>query len=403
MGNTYGFDLPSFKEIHGSYEDYLLRKLNNGEVLSSDVFDAERVTGGFLRSSLFFLHDGVFKKTIVTAFHIPDKQGKSHHFDIHFFRFSRKKKADKWRKITTKELRDEEVSKLCSFLDQHNKLIGKKIRKQYYRILSSDSPTTLQDVDFAIDLLLKNQQINFEQLKPDDISKILTLIQKIVLGENIIIEKSLYKQLLAARTSNKSLKNYRDDLTSFKDLIKKSSTSETNMQNFLEERVWFFGLNYIQCYRRSRPKFNTSLGSEYDFLLEGFNQVYDIVELKGPNDPLFVEKKVGKRKRAMDDRIDYMFSAKFGRALHQILSYMHEFEERFEHVKENQPSLKNFLYPSGTIVMSKGSLFPSQGKSSMKYLHLINRQFSNITVLNYDDLADRAQITIDFINSIKTV
>ena len=168
------------------------------------------------------------------------------------------------------------------------------------------------------------------------------------------------------------------------------------MQNFLSSRVWFFGLDYIQSHLRSKPKFSSGLGSEYDFLLEGFNQVYDIAELKGPNAKLIDEAKSSERKGAFDPRIDYKYSHDFGRALHQAISYMHEFEENFGKIEENQPSIKHFNYPSAIIVLSKRSLFPELGKDSRKYLHLLNRQFANIDILTYDDLADRAENIINF-------
>lgn len=48
------------------------------------------------------------------------------------------------------------------------------------------------------------------------------------------------------------------------------------------------------------------------------------------------------------------------------------------------------------MVLSKRALFPNIGKNSKKYLHLLNRQFANIDILTYDDLADRAENIINF-------
>ncbi len=173
------------------------------------------------------------------------------------------------------------------------------------------------------------------------------------------------------------------------------------MQKFLSDRVWFFGLCYQQSHLKSKPKFNSTLGTEYDFLLEGFNEVYDIAELKGPNDFLIEEHSEGERKNSFDKRIDYRYSVKFSRALHQVLDYINEFENFFERIKANQPSISNFLYPKGIIVISKRALFPEDGKNSKQYLHLLNRQFSNIEILTYDDLATRGRIIVDFIKEIE--
>lgn len=395
--NPDDFKIPTFKDTYGDYDNYLLQKLNNGESIDSAEFDIKRLSGGFASSALYFLHNTYQKKTIVTSFHILNKEGAVHHYNLHFVRFCRKKKVDPWERKEIKELRDKEVQKLREFIEQQDKFVGKPIDKSYYKILSTDTPATLQDLDWAIDLLLKNTQVDFKQLKSEGVERILELLNKILEGENIVLEKGLYQQLTKTRTNKKSLAQYKTNLEDFKSLIDKDETTETDMQNFLEDKVWFFGLNYVQAHRNSIPKFNPSLGEEYDFLLEGFNQVYDIVEMKSPNVALFEIENKAERKRSLDARVDYKFSSQFSRALHQVMSYMDDFETRFGHIKEDQPSLKDFMYPKGTIVLSKRKLFPENGKNSVKYLHLINRQFGNIDILTYDDLADRAQITISFI------
>lgn len=201
------------------------------------------------------------------------------------------------------------------------------------------------------------------------------------------------------RSSEDQIAQYESDLTEFKRLIGESTTTETDMQNFLKDKLWFFGLGYIQSHQKSKPKFTTGLGTEYDFLLEGFNQVYDIAELKGPNDPLLEIRSTTPRSGTFDPRIDYRYSQSFSRALHQVIAYMDEFENYFERIREGQPSIKNFMYPKAIIITSKRSLFPEYGRGAEKYLHLLNRQFANIEVLTYDDLASRAQNIIDFIKT----
>ncbi len=398
--NFVSAKLPSFKDTYGSYDNYLLQWLNTNSDIQISNFDVKKVSGGFASSNLFFLRDTWQTKFIVTAFHIPGKNGIIHHFDLHLVKFGKKRKHESWIKNEICDIREEEVEKLYTFINQQSKLIGKKLNNAYYRIFSADSPTTLKDLDIAIDLILRNKEIDFKQLDQEGSKKVLQLVKNILEGKNILLEKGLYQELISSRSDKKTIDSYKQDLTDFNKLLGSVSTSETDMQNFLENRLWFFGLNYIQSHRNSKSRFQSSLGTEYDFLLEGFNQVYDIAELKCPNDPLFEVEKIGERGRALSNRIDYKFSSKFSRALHQVLSYMDEFEENFNHIKTDQPDLKNFMYPKGTIIISKRSLFPKSGKNSIKYLHLINRQFSNIDILTYDDLADRGKIVIDFLEKI---
>lgn len=389
------------KESPFDYEEYLLEKLNNDEKILEGDFEAKKVAKDFVGSKLYLLHDGERKKTIATALHIGNREGKLARYTIRFMAFSRKNKDEKWAKVPFQGLNYEEVKKLSDMINEQEQFIGVKPDKQFYRVVSSDKPVSIDVLDYTLDLVLKGDGIDFSQLNAGNLSKIFALMNKIAEGENIVLERGLYEQLVSARTSDKSVRNYEDDIQRFKKLIANGKTQETDMQTFLNERIWFFGLNYIQGHRYSKPKFNSTLGSQYDFLLEGFNQVYDIAELKGPNEPLFEVEDIGERKTSFDSRTDYKFSQKFSRALHQVMSYMEEFESAFETMQTNQPTMKKFMYPKGTIVISKRALFPDSGKNSKKYLHLINRQFANIDILTYDDLADRGQIIIDFIKKVK--
>jgi len=388
--------------MFGDYDAYLLSCLNEGRDISDDSgFDAKKVGSNFLSSKLCFLHNTNFKKTIVKAFHIGDSKGKIHHYDIHFVRFQRNKVSEAWQRVEIKDLKDKEVENLNSFLAEQNKLVGKDNSHKYWRLIGSDEPISIGDLSTAINLALKNKDVDFSKLTEGEITNISDLVGKIIDGGNVLVENKLYQNLISSRTSPKSITVYEKDLMDFKKLIADKKTLETDMQDFLKTRVWFFGLNYYQTHQKSKPKFSTTLGSEYDFLLEGFNQVYDIAELKGPNDLMFDEYSSGERKNAFDKRVDYKFSDKFSRALHQVISYMDEFEEHFGLIKEHQPSIQEFLYPKGVIVISKRDLFPKDGKDSQKYLHLTNRQFANIDILTYDDLADRAEIIINFMKEIQ--
>ena len=398
MSDTFlprGYQEPTFNML-----SYILRQLNSGDELPAELFDAKQVTGGFVRSKVEFLHDGQRKKTIVQAFHIPDQEGKLHHYDLQLWRFKRQDKATPWEQVSLDRLDSSEIDKLCRFAEQQDEMIGKKANARYFKILASDSAITLSDLDLLIQQFLSNTDVDFSSLNEEEFTKIRSLIQKIVQGNNVLIDKEIYEQLIDKKTNQQSLESYREDLLRFRELIDGHNTTETDMQNFLEDKVWFFGLNYIQSHRNSKPKFSSGLGSQYDFLLEGFNQVYDIVELKGPNTALFEVDNTGNRERAFDNRVDYKFSSDFSRALHQVTTYIDEFEENFALIQENQPSIKNFMYPKGTIVLSKCSLFPELGRNSVKFLHLINRQFSNIEILTYDDLAVRADVIINFIEAI---
>lgn len=395
-------DLQAWTEVKFDYKNHLLSKLNRSEDITHADIDLTKVKGGFLSSRLYFLHDGPRKKTLSTALHIPNRStGEIHHYVVDFFCFKRKKNTSPWTLEPVDRLDESELEKLKEFFNEQDELVGKTPKKTHYKIFTSDSSDALINLDLALNFISEKRGFDFSQIDQTSFDKILNLVKNILQGASVILPTDIYAHLSASRTNSQSIYIYRKNLATFKQMVDDPSTTETMMQNFLTDKVWFFGLNYVQSHRNSKPKFNASLGSEYDFLLEGFNQVYDVVELKGPNEGMFEIESSAERKASLDSRVDYKFSGKFSRALHQVMSYMDEFETSFDHIQQGQPSIKNFMYPKGTIVISKRVLFPEKGKNSSKYLHLINRQFANIDILTYDDLADRAQIIIDFVNHCK--
>lgn len=379
-------------------EDYC-RRLSEGESLADFQSDGKIVAGGFLSSQPLILHDGPRQKTIACFFHVPKADGSIRHFDIAFMKFTREKNAAPWIVEKLFDLRDIKDERIRDEIDKNLTLLGKKVPKKFYKSVSSNSDDTLANFEKRFSLLANSPSVDFTKLNEDSLTGIFSLISRISSGENIVLEKRLYHSLIKGRGSTNSIQNYERQLDEFQALIKSATTTETEMQEFLSNKIWFFGLNYFQGVQHSKPKFSSSLGSQYDFLLEGFNQVYDIVELKGPNEPLFDVDTSSPRSGAFDDRIDFRFSPKFGRALHQVINYMDEFENSFEHIKQGQPSIKDLIYPKGMIVISKRDLFPENGKNSDKFLRLINRQFANIDILTYDDLADRGRIIINFLKS----
>lgn len=357
--------------------DQITNMLNAG-LGSADIcsdFTARAISDGFASSGLKVIHDGPRSKIFVSALHIPNQNdGTSHHFKIEFAKFKRENKDSPWFKVNLESIDQKSaIDNLLDFLKQQTSLVGVKIEdgKQY-------------------------QAIAMDNKRSVTIAEVQEFVSDALSGEKSVVEKEILKTLKQQRKSSEQIEQYEDDLAEFRRLVASPSTSETDMQNFLSTRVWFFGLDYIQSHLRSKPKFSSGLGSEYDFLLEGFNQVYDIAELKGPNAKLIDEVKKSERSGAFDPRVDHKYSNDFGRALHQVILYMDEFENNFSKIGENQPTIKQFNYPAAMIVLSKRSLFPDIGKDSKKYLHLLNRQFANIEILTYDDLADRAENIIKF-------
>lgn len=64
-------------------------------------------------------------------------------------------------------------------------------------------------------------------------------------------------------------------------LLAAESSSESDLQDFIQQHPWVVGLDYVLV----RPRFETPRG-ELDFILERYDGFHDVLELKSPKDPI---------------------------------------------------------------------------------------------------------------------
>jgi hypothetical protein len=73
----------------------------------------------------------------------------------------------------------------------------------------------------------------------------------------------------------------RQAVAEYSALIADTSSSETDVQHFLEQNLWLLGLDYAAMHhRRPLPR------GEMDFILERFDGFHDVLELKNPQDAI---------------------------------------------------------------------------------------------------------------------
>ena len=218
--------------------------------------------------------------------------------------------------------------------------------------------------------------------------------QKIDISE-ILNAPEQTRQIMASigQIRDSQTKNYRDDLARFKQLLDNKS-GETELHKFLKSRPWVFGIDYI--HEAAKDKFAVEFG-EFDFLLERFNKVYDIVELKGANQQPFDIYRASDSKQG--ERIRYKMSEHLSGAILQVLDYFKEFEKsRSNEDIRGKRGLKNYRNPRGQIVIGVRADLNSQQED---LINEINEKFNNIDVLTYTDLYDRAEYFVGILeNSI---
>lgn len=152
----------------------------------------------------------------------------------------------------------------------------------------------------------------------------------------------------------------------------RGKVAEQEMQQFLYDHPWFFGTEYVNA----EPQKLRGAHSRFDFYLERFNKTNDIVEIKLPSDNIV--------------NSDGSLTAKVSQAVDQLIEYM-ESSQAAAHsrVIGDEEGIKE-LRPRGIVIIGSDT-----SKAAREKLMKWNYQFSNITIMTYSDVLDRARSVLD--------
>lgn len=211
--------------------------------------------------------------------------------------------------------------------------------------------------------------------------------------EQVIKNPDKARQIIARIGSirDNQTRDFRNDLEKFKELLDQRS-DETKIHQFLKERPWIFGIDYIS--EATKDKFEVQFG-EFDFLLERFNKVYDIVELKGINASVFEEYRSGRTKQGTRTR--WQLSKDLSGAIMQVTDYFSEFEKaRSDEDVRIKRGLQDYRKPRGQIIIGHRDDFIDDQE---RYLNELNYRLNNIDILTFSDLYDRAVYFVEILES----
>jgi hypothetical protein len=176
----------------------------------------------------------------------------------------------------------------------------------------------------------------------------------------------------------------RRDLDAYRSLLNHPGASETDMQEFLATHPLLFGLEYASI----RPQQSGPSGS-MDFLLERFDGYNDVVELKGPNEPILrsseQEPGVG-----VPTPHKYRLGRELAHALPQALAYRDRLS-RHPGAAEEFHGIRNAREPRLLIVLGRQSDLADHERLVLLEL---NRSLHRAAVLPYDVIAQRAEATL---------
>ena len=166
----------------------------------------------------------------------------------------------------------------------------------------------------------------------------------------------------------------------YRDLLAKPGASETDFQNFIKENPLLLGLEYAEVIPRVE-----FLRGEFDFVLRRHDGYRDLLELKGPNDPII----------RFGGRVEHHASAySLASKLAQALAQVHLYREWIATGSIESLDLYGVTRnPRITIVIGREDNLPNE--TSRKILRQLNLTLHRTRVLPYDILADRAEAQLD--------
>ena len=184
------------------------------------------------------------------------------------------------------------------------------------------------------------------------------------------------------------IEDMRSISTRYRQLLSDPATKETDLQDFIEEHPLLLGFEYVDVQaKQDIPR------GQVDFMVQRHDGYHDLLELKGPNDPIIQCNARGKRPHAPS-------AYSIGRSLAQALAQVHIYRERLT----SQASAMEELYeishtkdPRVTIVIGRASDLPD--KTAKRILRQLNLTLHRMEVMPYDVLADRADAQLKSIGA----
>ncbi len=318
-----------------------------------------------------YLHDTYRQKIIAVAFHIPDKDGNIHHFNLSIRIFKRSKKKEPWEEhfdvkeqpsgtYSVMELKiGNAVENLATFLNEQFEFIGKKIKTK------SKVVNYQKDIDLN-DVIQRLKSLNMEE------------VEKLSRGVEISHLKK-YKEFLQSNLdkNEKFIQNWLDE----------------DNGKFRKQRCLIFGLEYIDHKREG------SLESKrFDLLTRASKEKneYVLIELKSPCDEVFKIKEITNPNGGKS--LEFRLSDALSRSIPQILRY----KSKFENYSEDSDDLMRIGVKKGNIKKSIIVIGTSKNEDPMWNNHFNDLKATlsnNLEIVTYSDLIDKLDVTIHNLES----
>lgn len=183
---------------------------------------------------------------------------------------------------------------------------------------------------------------------------------------------------LGARIEER-ISDTKEAILEYEQILAGGGANETQLQEFIQQHPWMVGLDYVAV----RPKVLLPRG-QLDFCLERFDGYYDVLELKGPEEPIVIAP-------PSSDGLPPSASAfKLGPALANALAQVHVYRDILttdSAVADRLYGLRNSRDPRLIIVVGQAS---AMAPECQRVLEQLNLSLHRVEVMPYDILGKRA-------------
>jgi hypothetical protein len=234
--------------------------------------------------------------------------------------------------------------------------------KSKYNVLSSEE---WENTKAIINSLMKGnlQSPSFIQVPHKEIDRLYA-------AEN---ERLAFKQKLSEMRSN--IRGLKSTLREYNNMILDTDTTETDIHKFLvkHKAFWMFGLEYNGI--KSKVSFPPSKNYyEFDLMLRRYDDFWDLVELKGPNENLFNKRT---RKRSVPNQ-------NLSHAVGQVFTYLYAVDMAGE---------LDIVKPKAYVVIGK------EGTDNASERRVFSSYLTNIELITHSELYKRGERLLKYIQN----
>ena len=198
-----------------------------------------------------------------------------------------------------------------------------------------------------------------------------------------LLENELFTEdiqtIISAIKKNKALQEFENEIDSDND--------EAFWQKWFDKNKWILGSEYLKIIEERKIDTNHIA----DFLVQAFDGFVDIVEIKKPSLKFWSETK---------DHKNYIPSSDLVKAIIQCQNYLYEIEREANDIKTFERLKTKIIKPRCLLVFGKSKEWDDEKREAYR---ILNSSYTNLTILTYDHLLERAKNIMSKIDNLNKI